>query len=73
MGSFKIFVFQMVCSLLPAFPNKESGNGTCCSLSKLVFNILQYIKITLMYYFLCGIDLEMPDSPFQYVMLELVK
>lgn len=52
MCSFKIFVFQMVCSLLAAFPVKASGNGTGSSLSKLVFNILQYIKITLLYYLL---------------------
>lgn len=52
MRSFKIFVFQMVGSLLIAFPAKASGNGTGCTLSKLVFNILQYIKITLMYHWL---------------------
>lgn len=50
--SCKIVVFQMVCSLLPALPGKASGNGTGCSLSNLVFNILQDIKITLMYYLL---------------------
>lgn len=52
---------------------KQSVNSTGCSLTKLVFNILQYIKVTLMYYCLYSMDIEMPDSPLQYVILELVK